>query len=72
MGPQLFFIFFSTKSVVEFNDLNFMFYSKLNPDSNRIKIIPTNVFDLLTPIGLAFWHMDDGNKTSKGIHLRVL
>ena len=49
-----------------------MFYSKLNPDSNRIKIIPTNVFDLLTPIGLAFWHMDDGNKTSKGIHLRVL
>ena len=61
--------YFLTKSVVEYNDLNSIFYSTLNPDSKRIKIIPTNVFELLSPIGLAFWLMDDGNKTSKGIHL---
>ena len=60
---------FLTKSVVEFNGLNSMFYSKLNPNSKRIKIIPTNVFDLLSPTGLAFWLMGDGNKTGKGIHI---
>ena len=65
--PEL--LLFITKSVVEFNYLNSMFYSKLNPNSNRIKIIPTNMLDLLSPIGLAFWLMDDGNKTSKGIQL---
>lgn len=44
-----------------------MFYVKTSlPATKRIKIIPKNIFDLLTPIGLAFWLMDDGNK---GIHL---
>src|SRR5260221_1670994 len=28
------------------------------------KIIPTNLSDLLTPIGLAYWIMDDGSKMS--------
>nr|UEV87061.1 hypothetical protein [Grifola frondosa] len=47
-----------------------MFYVKTSlPATKRIKIIPKNIFDLLTPIGLAFWLMDDGNKTDLGIHL---
>lgn len=54
---------FNTKSLKEFNNLYDQFYI------NKIKVIPENIWELLTPIGLAFWYMDDGNKTGKGIHL---
>jgi LAGLIDADG DNA endonuclease family len=30
-----------------------------------------NISDLLTPIGLAFWIMDDGSRQNNGIHLSV-
>ena len=64
--------YFLTKSLVEYNDLNSLFYSNLNPDLKRVKINPTNVFDLLSSIGLAFWLMDVGNITGKGIHLIII
>ena len=36
---------------------------------NKIKIIPYNIYDLLTPIALAHWIMDDGVKRNKGLVL---
>lgn len=30
-----------------------------------------NVYDLLTPRGLAFWIMDDGSRQGLGLHLSV-
>lgn len=38
---------------------------------NKVKIVPKNIFDLLTPVGLAFWIMDDGSKHNNGLHLNV-
>ena len=42
-----------------------MFYS-LNK-----KIVPSNINQLLTPRGLAYWVMDDGSLQNKGLHLSV-
>ena len=56
---------FTTKSLKIFNNLYNMFYH------DKIKVIPEKISEVLTPIGLAFWFMDDGNKTGKGIHLNT-
>lgn len=40
---------FSTKSLVLWNSLHKLWYNK-----NK-KIVPYNIYDILTPIGLAFW-----------------
>jgi hypothetical protein len=45
---------FNTKSLVDWNILRFQWYPK------GIKVIPVNMYDLLTPISLAFWLMGDG------------
>nr|WDS46460.1 LAGLIDADG homing endonuclease [Cyathus striatus] len=37
----------------------------------RKKIVPSNILDLLTPIGLAYWIMDDGSIQNKGLHLNT-
>jgi len=34
-----------------------------------IKIVPLNIEELITPIGLAHWIMDDGLKSGNGICL---
>ena len=42
---------------------------------NKIKIIPYNIYDLLTPIALALWIMGDGVlklKQSVELELRVM
>jgi hypothetical protein len=62
--------YFITKSLVEFNELESLFYIK-NKGSKRIKIVPANIANLLTEVGLAYWFMVDGNKTGKGIHLNT-
>ena len=36
---------------------------------NKIKVIPTNIYDLLTPIALANWIRGDGAKRNKGLVL---
>lgn len=36
-----------------------------------IKIVPTNIQELLTPIALAHWIMGDGSKQNEGLHLSV-
>jgi len=38
---------------------------------NGIKVVPSIIFELLTPLGLAFWIMDDGSKQNTGLHLNT-
>ena len=56
---------FTTRQLVCFTELHNMFYDK------GIKIVPSNIEQLLTPVGLAYWAMDDGNKTGSGFHLNT-
>lgn len=37
----------------------------------NVKIIPENIYELLTARGLAFWIMDDGTKQNSGVHISV-
>ena len=57
---------FATLSLPCFNDYKNLFYS-----SKNIKIVPSNIKNLLTPIGLAYWIMDDGSLQNKGLHLNT-
>jgi hypothetical protein len=54
---------FSTKSLVEWNSLYALWYV------NGVKVIPNNIEELLTPVAIAYWFMDDGGWTGPGIHL---
>ncbi len=54
---------FSTKSIKQWNKLHKIWYL------DGIKGIPLNIFETLTPVGLAYWLIDDGGWTGKGIHL---
>jgi hypothetical protein len=42
-------------------------YLLFYPDGK--KIIPSNLMELMTPVSLAFWAMDDGNKKESGFEL---
>ena len=53
----------STRRYPCFNELYNLFYN------NNIKVIPYNIYDLLTPIALAHWIMGDGAKLNKGLVL---
>lgn len=57
---------FKTLSSEIFNEFREMFYN-----SDRKKIVPLNLCNLLTPIGLAYWAMDDGNKNNSGFSLNT-
>ena len=35
------------------------------------KVVPNNIYDLLTIRGLAFWIMDDGSRHGEGLHISV-
>jgi hypothetical protein len=56
---------FATIALPCFNKYREMFYL------NNIKVVPSDIFNLLTEIGLAHWIMDDGSKHGKGLHLNV-
>lgn len=56
-------IVFNTFSLPCFNHCHELFYVK------ETKTIPHNIGELLTPIGLAYWAMDDGCKQSSGFNL---
>ena len=56
---------FSTLSLPCFNELYKLFYI------NGKKIVPLNIADLLTPISLAYWIMDDGSFTGSGLKLHT-
>ena len=55
---------FQTFSLPCFNIFRETFYNSIG-----IKIIPSNIQDLLTARSLAFWIMDDGYNSSKGLYL---
>lgn len=58
-------ICFTTMQLPCFNVFREMFYL------SNIKIVPYNIYDLLTPRGLAFWLMDDGSRHGYGMHIGV-
>ena len=57
---------FTTLSLPCFNYYKDLFYK-----SDNTKIVPLNIENLLTPIGLAYWIMDDGSLQNKGLHLNT-
>ena len=58
-------IYFTTMQFPCFNVFKEMFYL-----SNVIRV-PYNIYELLTPRGLAFWRMDDGSWQGDGLHISV-
>lgn len=56
---------FATMALPCFNKFQEAFY----PDGK--KLVPNNIDELLTDIGLAHWIMDDGSKQGSGLHLNV-
>lgn len=53
-------IVFNTYSLPCFNFYHDLFYV------DRVKRVPDNIGELLTPVGLAYWAMEDGTKVSSG------
>jgi len=60
---------FQTKSYPELSYLHKLWYRWSDELKKYIKIVPINICDLLTPIGLAYWIMDDGYKSDNGVVL---
>ena len=61
-------------SSVQFATLSlpcFNYYKDLFYNSNYLKIVPSNIQNLLSPRGLAYWIMDDGSLQNKGLHLNT-
>ena len=58
-------ISFTTMQLPCFNVFRELFYL------SNLKIIPNNIYELLTAKGLAFWIMDDGSKHGSGLHISV-
>ena len=58
-------ISFTTMQLPCFNEFKDMFYS------SNVKKIPDNIYELLRPIGLAFWIMDDRSQHGSGLHLSL-
>lgn len=56
---------FSTRSLPILNEFQKLFYA------GKRKIVPVNLLELITPLSLAIWYMDDGfrRKDSKGFYL---
>ena len=55
---------FQTLSLPCFNMYRELFYNLEGK-----KVIPANIKELLTPKGLAYWFMDDGYKSKKGLYI---
>jgi len=49
----------------------FNYYKNLYYNSDNLKIVPSNIQDLLTPRGLAYWIQFDGSIQNKGLHLNT-
>ena len=56
---------FATYSLPCFNYYYKLFYL------NGVKVIPLNIGELLTPVGLAYWVMDDGGKSRNNFYLNT-
>ena len=53
--------YFHTKTVPEFGEIHHYFYR------NKIKILPSHIFDFLNQRALAIWFMDDGSNIGSGL-----
>lgn len=62
-GKTYYAVTFKTRALACFNELHDSFYK------NKIKVIPENIYDLLTPVALAHWIMGDGAIKNKGLTL---
>jgi LAGLIDADG DNA endonuclease family/Cytochrome c oxidase subunit III len=62
-NPKFSSLKFTTRSLPCFSDLHNLFYS------NKTKIIPHNIYDLLTPVALAHTTMGDGTIASNGLRI---
>lgn len=62
-GKEFYGLEFVTRSLPCFTELYNIFYV------NGVKVIPKNIYDLLTPVALAHLVMGDGGFKSKGIYL---
>lgn len=60
---------FATLTLPCFTYYRKLFYPSL--PAGKHKIVPLNIKELLTPIALAYWIMDDGSLQNKGLHLSV-
>jgi LAGLIDADG DNA endonuclease family len=49
----------------------FNYYKNLCYNPDKLKIVPSNIQDFLSPRGLAYWIMDDGSLQNKGLHLNT-
>ena len=56
---------FTTMQLPCLNEYRELFYQ------NNIKLIPDNIYNLLSPRSLAFWIMDDGSKHNQGLHISI-
>ncbi len=57
--------YFHTRSILELGDIHHSFYE------NGMKILPENIFNMLTPRAIAVWFMDDGSSTGEGFTLNT-
>jgi hypothetical protein len=58
---------FQTLSFPFFDQLYLLFYDPIS----RKKIVPENIGNLLTPLGLSYWFSDDGAKAGYGLLLHT-
>jgi len=58
-------IHFTTRSLPCFNEIYSLFYK------NRVKVVPNNIYELLTSVGLAYWIMGDGSWVGSGLRLHT-
>ena len=60
---------FKSRALPSLTLLHSQWYKWSESKKGFIKIVPLNIEELLTPIGLALWIMDDGFKYGNGIGL---
>ena len=60
---------FASRALASLSEIHFQWYNWSNGLNKFIKIVPLNIAELLTPIGLAHWLMGDGywDNTSKTV-----
>ena len=58
-------ISFGTRTLPCFNEYYHLFYK------DRLKIVPTKIKDLITPVSLAYWIMGDGSWKGYGLRLNT-
>lgn len=58
--------YFNTVALPIFIQFAKMFYTEVAGTRKVIKVVPSNIYDLLTPRALAYWIMDDGMYVKRG------